>query len=180
MIGGKVHRKKTRKGNGNRNGNGNGEPAKKKNEKDIMSICLLYETTLSRRVVAIGTDMTAADGGFKMAVAQPLPKQPGAAIGAGFASLGTKTYVLGGDDPKASTYPKQVYVLDLNTDENPELQWEEGPSLKGAKPNPVVFTVNEKICYQTREAARCAWWTAVLKELLLEIAGCSNPFITLH
>lgn len=55
--------------------------AKKKNEKDIMSICLLYETTLSRRVVAIGIDTTAADGGFKTAVAQPLPKQPGAAIG---------------------------------------------------------------------------------------------------
>ncbi|KAI8548027.1 hypothetical protein RHMOL_Rhmol07G0240800 [Rhododendron molle] len=104
-----------------------------------MRICLLYETTLSRRVVAIGTDMTAADGEFKTAVAQPLPKQPGAAIRAGFVSLGTKTYVLRGDDPK------QVYVSDLNTDENPELQWEEGPSLKGAKPNPVVFIVNEKI-----------------------------------
>lgn len=137
MTGGKNTMKN--KGNGNMRGKN-----KKKGKKD-MSICLLFEA-LDRRIVVsidIDTTATAAEGGLNMHVSRSLQFQAGSTAGVGFTALGSKIYVVGGDvHPKTRRYPKEVYVFDF---ENPLLQWEKGPFLEGAKPNPLVFTVNEKI-----------------------------------
>ncbi|XP_028090895.1 uncharacterized protein LOC114291068 isoform X2 [Camellia sinensis] len=119
-----------------RNGNGNGEKSK---IKQSACICLLFELPLQKRINVLAIDTSEELRIFPLS---PL-KHASSTSRVGFASLGSKIFVLGGDiDRETRNYPREVYIWDFNCNEK---QWKKGPPLNAKKPNPVVVTVNKKI-----------------------------------
>lgn len=124
------------KGNGNGNSNSNGEGSK---IKQSACICLLFELPLQKRINVLTIDTSEELRIFPLS---PL-KHASTTSRVGFASLGSKIYVLGGEiDWETGNYPREVYIWDFNCNEK---QWKKGPPLNAKKPNPVVVTVNKKI-----------------------------------
>ncbi|CAL5411416.1 unnamed protein product [Camellia sinensis] len=129
-------KKRSGKGKGKGNGNGNGEESK---IKQSACICLLFELPLQKRINVLAIDTSEELGIFPLS---PL-KHASSISRVGFASLGSKIYVLGGEiDRETRNYPREVYIWDFNCNEK---QWKKGPPLNAKKPNPVVVTVNKKI-----------------------------------
>lgn len=63
----------------------------------------------------------------------------------GLTALGSKAYAIGGDvDLVTLRYPKRVYIYNFSKNSKQQ-RWEEGPTLNGGKPDPVVVTMDQKI-----------------------------------
>lgn len=79
----------------------------------------------------------------------------------GLTALGSEAYAIGGNvDRVTLRYPKRVYTYNFN--KHSKQQWEEGPTLNGGKPDPVVVTLDHKIY----ALARISFWGDTTSEKL--------------